>query len=58
MGFISKIFDNSIIFFENDIGLYYGKFDVFCNEHLRKWAVLWGKWLVTFLKSVVLWGKR
>ena len=50
--------ENSQYFFENDIGLYYGKFGVFYNEHSRKWAVLWGKWLVAFLKSAVLWGKR
>ena len=50
--------ENSQYFFENEIGLYYGEFDVFCNRHSKKWAVLWGKPLVTLCKSAVIWGKR
>ena len=49
--------ENSQYFFENEIGLYYGQFDVFCNIHSGNWDVLWGKPLVTLRKSVVLWGK-
>ncbi len=41
-----------------ELRLYYGKFETFFENGSWKWAVLWGKWLVTFLKSAVLSGKR
>ena len=50
--------ENSQYFFENEIGLYYGECDVFCNMYSGNLAVLLGKPLVTFCKSVVLGGKR
>ena len=31
---------NPQYFFENEIGLYYEQFDVFCNIHSGNWAVL------------------
>ena len=49
---------NSQYFFENEIALYYGQFDVFCKIHSENWAILWGKPLVTLCKSFLPLVKR